>query len=39
MCDQCENIINKIWPKLEEGKRYRTPDLYKGKDFYINRKH
>jgi hypothetical protein len=35
MCDQCEKLINKIWPKLEEGKRYRTPDLYKGKDFYI----
>jgi len=31
----CEKIINKIWSKLEAGKRYRTPDLYKGKDFYI----
>jgi hypothetical protein len=38
MCDQCEKIINKIWPKLATGKRYRTPDLYKGKDFSIEEK-
>jgi hypothetical protein len=38
MCDHCEKIINKIWPKLEVGRRYRTPDLYLGKDFYIEEK-
>jgi hypothetical protein len=38
MCDHCDKIINQIWPKLEPGKRYRTPDLYKGKDFYIKEK-
>lgn len=38
MCDRCDRIINKMWPKLETGKRYRTPDLYKGKDFYIEEK-
>lgn len=38
MCDHCEKITIKIWSKLEAGKRYRTPDLYKGKDFYIKEK-
>ena len=38
MCDHCDKIINQIWPKLEPGKRYRTPDLYKGKEFYIKEK-
>ncbi len=38
MCDQCERIINEIWPKLETGKRYRTPDLNRGKDFLIEEK-
>ena len=38
MCDHCDKIITEIWPKLEPGKRYRTPDLYKGKDFYIEEK-
>ena len=38
MCDHCDRIISEIWPKLETGKRYRTPDLNKGKDFYIEEK-
>ena len=38
MCYRCERIINEIWPKLEIGKRYRTPDLKKGKDFYVEEK-
>ena len=38
MCDYCDSIINNIWPKLQAGKRYRTPDLHIGKDFYINEK-
>lgn len=38
MCGHCDRTINEIWPKLETGKRYRTPDLYKGKDFYIQEK-
>ena len=38
MCDHCRKIVNKLWPKLEIGKRYRTPDLYKGKDFFIEEK-
>jgi len=38
MCDHCNRIIDEIWPRLETGKRYRTPDLYRGKDFYIEEK-
>src|SRR3990172_2526264 len=38
MCERCDKIIGQIWPKLQTGKRYRTPDLYKGKDFYIDEK-
>ncbi len=38
MCERCEKIINIIWPKLQTGKQYTTPDLYKGKDFYIAEK-
>ena len=35
MCNQCEKILNRIWPLLDADKRYRTPDRCKGKDFYI----
>lgn len=38
MCEHCQKTMNRIWPKLQLGKRYRTPDLYKGKDFYIEEK-
>jgi len=38
MCEHCDKRIKKIWPKLPIDKRYRTPDLYKGKDFYIDEK-
>lgn len=38
MCEQCDKIIKNIWLKMPIGKRYRTPDLYKGKDFYIDEK-
>lgn len=38
MCESCEKVVNKIWPKLKTGKRYRTPDLYNGKDFLIEDK-
>ena len=38
MCEHCQKIMNKIWLKLKIGRRYRTPDLYKGKDFCIEEK-
>jgi len=38
MCERCQKIMNKVWPKLKIGRPYRTPDLYKGKDFYIEKK-
>lgn len=38
MCERCKKIIDKIWPKMQTGRRYRTPDLYKGKDFFIEEK-
>jgi hypothetical protein len=36
MCKRCEKSLGKVWPKLQRGERYATPDLYKRKDFYIN---
>jgi hypothetical protein len=38
MCEQCGRIINEIWPRLELGRSYKTPDLHKGKDFHIDKK-
>ena len=38
MCERCKKIMNKIWPKLQVGRCYRTPDLYKGKDYCIEEK-
>jgi len=35
MCERCQRIIEKVWPKLRIGRQYRTPDLYRGKDFTI----
>ncbi|MFH0974850.1 MAG: hypothetical protein V1874_03610 [Spirochaetota bacterium] len=39
MCEHCQNIIEKVWSKLEEGRQFRTPDLYKGKNFFIKEKY
>jgi len=35
MCEICQETIDRIWPDLKLGRRYKTPDLYKGKDFYV----
>ena len=38
MCERCQKIINKIWPKIQTGRQYWTPDLYKRKEFCIEEK-
>ena len=35
MCERCQKIIEKIWPKLKIGKQYRRTDLHRRKDFTI----
>lgn len=38
MCQLCEKIVSDLWKKLQVGQQFRTPDLYKGKDFIIEEK-
>jgi hypothetical protein len=38
MCQFCENIVSDLWKKLQISQQFRTPDLYKGKDFKIEEK-
>ena len=38
MCQFCQNIGFDLWKKLQIGQQFRTPDLYKGKDFQIEEK-
>lgn len=35
MCDFCRMITEAVWRNVAVGHRFRTPDLYKGKDFAI----
>jgi hypothetical protein len=35
MCVFCDKKIDKVWSRLQTEKKYRTPDLRRGKDFYI----
>lgn len=35
MCRFCEKVVFVLWKKLQIGQQFRTPDLYKGKDFKI----
>jgi len=34
----CEKIVSDLWKKLQVSQQFRTPDLYKGKDFKIEAK-
>lgn len=38
MCDFCCKISDAAWRNIAVGHTYRTPDLYKGKDFTIEEK-
>lgn len=38
MCDFCIKTTDAVWRSITVGQRYRTPDLYKGKDFSIEQK-
>lgn len=37
LCDFCNNIVNAVWRKIAVGQTFRTPDLYRGKDFKIDK--
>lgn len=39
MCEHCQNRIEELWPKLKEGEKFRTPDIYNGKIFSIKEKY
>ena len=38
MCEICEKRVSKIWPEVPKGKLHRTPDLHRGKGFYVEKK-
>jgi hypothetical protein len=38
LCDFCCKATDAVWRNIAVGHRYRTPDLYKGKDFTIEEK-
>lgn len=38
MCDFCRKTTDAVWRNIAVGQRYRTPDLYMGKDFTIEEK-
>jgi hypothetical protein len=38
LCDFCNNIVDAVWRKIGAGQRFRTPDLYRGKDYFIEEK-